>query len=92
MIMTERPKIPINRAIIGSEQHYNLIKFGRSSDFIGRAIIRCIEATHVMVERTTLSVTGEVRDEVRSLKTGGETYSELLKRLMEHYDPDEAHC
>lgn len=43
-----------------------------------------------MVERTTLSVSEEVRNEVRSLKRGQQTYSELLIEMMEQYDPDQA--
>ena len=44
-----------------------------------------------MAERTTLSVDSEVRDKIRSMKVGGETYSDVIKRIMSHYDPDEAH-
>jgi len=41
-----------------------------------------------MVDRTTLSVSEKVRNEVRSLKRGQQTYSELLIEMMEQYDPD----
>jgi predicted CopG family antitoxin len=41
-----------------------------------------------MVGKTTLSVTEEVRNEVRSLKRGQQTYSELLRKMMEQYEPD----
>jgi len=44
-----------------------------------------------MAERTTLSVDSEVRDKIRAMKTGGETYSDVLKRLMSYYDPEETH-
>jgi len=43
-----------------------------------------------MVEKTTLSVSEKVRNEVRSLKRGQMTYSELLIEMMEQYDPDQA--
>ena len=41
----------------------------------------------LMVLRTTLSVSEKVRNEVRSLKRGQQTYSELLIEMMEQYDP-----
>lgn len=43
-----------------------------------------------MAERTTLSVNSEVRDRVRSMKVGGETYTDVLRRLISDYDPNEA--
>ena len=43
-----------------------------------------------MTERTTLSVDSEVRDRIRAKKIGGETYSDVLERLMEQYNPDQA--
>jgi predicted CopG family antitoxin len=43
-----------------------------------------------MVAKTTLSVSEEVRNEVRSLKRGQMTYSELLTEMMEQYDPDQS--
>jgi len=44
----------------------------------------------VMASNTTLSVSEKVRDEVRSLKRGQQTYSELLTEMMEQYDPDQS--
>ncbi|MFP9190793.1 hypothetical protein ACLI4Q_03880 [Natrialbaceae archaeon A-CW1-1] len=34
--------------------------------------------------------TAETRDRFRNLKRGGETYDELLRRVVEQYDPDSA--
>lgn len=38
---------------------------------------------------TTISVRPEVRDRIRRLKRGQETYSELLAKLADMYDPTE---
>lgn len=40
---------------------------------------------------TRLPCTKETRDRVlRPLKRGGETYDDLLRKMAEQYDPDEA--
>lgn len=35
-----------------------------------------------------ISVRKSVRDRVRSLKRGGESYTELITRMADQYDPD----
>jgi predicted CopG family antitoxin len=37
-----------------------------------------------------MTVSEDVRNAVRSMKRGGETYDELLIKMMEQYDPEEA--
>jgi predicted CopG family antitoxin len=37
------------------------------------------------MERTTIALEAETRDELRALKTGGQTYDEVLHELMERY-------
>jgi len=44
-----------------------------------------------MADRTTVTVQPDVRDELRAMKVGGETYTDVIMRMMEHYDPEEAH-
>lgn len=39
---------------------------------------------------TTITVTPEMRDRLRSMKRGGESYTDLFERMIEQYDPDEA--
>jgi predicted CopG family antitoxin len=41
-----------------------------------------------MAERTTLSVDSDLRDKIRARKVGGETYSDVLRRLMKNADPE----
>ena len=44
-------------------------------------------------ERNTdarIAVSTETRDLVRDRKRGGETYDELLRKMVAQYDPDEA--
>lgn len=41
-------------------------------------------------ETTSIHVSVEVRDLVRSLKRGHMTYDELLTRMAKQYDPDKA--
>lgn len=43
-----------------------------------------------MADRTTLSIQPDVRDKLRRMKIGGETYTDVITRMMEQYDPDEA--
>lgn len=38
----------------------------------------------------SISVRKEVRDRVRSLKRGGESYTDLLDRMAEQYQPPES--
>ena len=45
-------------------------------------------------ERNTnarIAVSTETRDLIRSQKRAGETYNQLLQKMAEQYDPDEAH-
>lgn len=44
-----------------------------------------------MADRTTVTVQPGVRDELRAMKVGGETYTEVIKRMMKHYKHKEAH-
>ena len=45
----------------------------------------------VMAKKFTgIPVSPELRDEIRSLKSGGESYDSLLERMIEQYDPDKA--
>lgn len=39
-------------------------------------------------ELTTISVTPSVRDQVRSLKRGGQSYSDLLESMADQYQPE----
>ena len=39
-----------------------------------------------MSEQTSISVDREVRNRIKSLKTGGESYSELLIKMVESYE------
>lgn len=36
--------------------------------------------------RTTIALTETMRDKLRALKTGGQTYEELLEQLIEQYE------
>lgn len=51
---------------------------------VGPLDTQCMAAT----EFTTISVTPDIRDRLRSLKRGQESYSELLDRMEEQFDPD----
>ena len=42
-----------------------------------------------MSDRTSISVSSEVRDRIRACKRGGEGYSELLARMVQQYEPDD---
>lgn len=37
-----------------------------------------------------IAVSPETRDKVRANKRGGETYDQLLQKMVEQYDPEEA--
>lgn len=37
-----------------------------------------------------IAVSSETRDKVRANKRGGETYDQLLQKMAEQYDPEEA--
>lgn len=37
---------------------------------------------------TSIKVPSEVRDRVRSLKRGQESYADLLEKMAEQYDPE----
>jgi len=38
------------------------------------------------MERTTIALESQTRDNLRALKTGGQTYDDVLVELMEHYE------
>ena len=38
------------------------------------------------MERTTIALESKTRDDLRALKTGGQTYDDVLVELMEHYE------
>lgn len=40
-------------------------------------------------ELTTISVTPSARNRIRSLKRGGQSYSELLHAMADQYQPEE---
>jgi predicted CopG family antitoxin len=44
-----------------------------------------------MAEQTTLSVDPDLRDKIRARKVGGETYSDVIRRLMKNADSDQTH-
>jgi predicted CopG family antitoxin len=37
------------------------------------------------MERTTIALESKTRDDLRALKTGGQTYDDVLRDLMEQY-------
>ena len=39
---------------------------------------------------STLTLRTETYEAVKSMKRGGETYQELMNKMLEQYDPDEA--
>lgn len=41
-------------------------------------------------EYTTISVNPAIRDDLRSLKRGQESYNEFLQKMAEQYDPQKA--
>lgn len=41
-------------------------------------------------DRTSIKLEKRVRNRLRSAKRGGETYNQLLDRMLEQYDPEEA--
>lgn len=40
---------------------------------------------------TSIKLSPAVRDRVRNLKRGGESYDELLTKMADQYDPEAAH-
>ncbi|SDG11857.1 hypothetical protein SAMN05216218_11593 [Halorientalis regularis] len=40
----------------------------------------------IAMSTTSIAVAAETRDNLRALKTGGQTYDEVLVELMEHYE------
>jgi hypothetical protein len=40
--------------------------------------------------RTSIKLEKRVRNRLRNAKRGGETYNQLLDRMLEQYDPEEA--
>lgn len=41
------------------------------------------------MEQTTIALTSQTRDNLRALKTGGQTYDDVLRDLMEQYREDQ---
>jgi hypothetical protein len=41
-------------------------------------------------EWANIKIRPKTRDRVKSQKRGGESYDELLQKMVEQYDPDEA--
>jgi hypothetical protein len=41
-------------------------------------------------DRANIKISPNTRDRVKSLKRGGESYDELLQKMAEQYDPEEA--
>lgn len=37
---------------------------------------------------TTISVSPDIRNQVRALKRGADTYDDLFRRMLEQYDPE----
>jgi hypothetical protein len=37
-----------------------------------------------------IAISKDRRDELRAAKRGGETYDQLLRKMVEQYDPEEA--
>lgn len=40
---------------------------------------------------TSIGVRVDTRDRIRSMKRGGESYDELVNRIIDQYDPEKAH-
>ena len=38
------------------------------------------------MSKTSIAVTAEMRDELRAMKTGGQTYEDVLAELIEQYE------
>lgn len=41
-------------------------------------------------ERTSIKLEKRVRDRLRGAKRGGETYNQLLDKMLKQYDPEES--
>jgi hypothetical protein len=41
------------------------------------------------VQTTSIPVSTETRDQIRTLKRGGETWDDLVVRIAEQYDPEQ---
>jgi len=41
-------------------------------------------------DRTSIKLDKSVRDRLRAQKSGGETYSQLLDKMIDQYDPEVA--
>lgn len=54
--------------------------------------IRCIRevSAKMPAERTSIKLERQIRDRLRGAKRGGETYNQLLDKMLEQYDPEEA--
>jgi predicted CopG family antitoxin len=40
------------------------------------------------MSKTSIAVAAKTRDELRALKTGGQTYDDVLQELLEHYEKE----
>lgn len=45
-----------------------------------------------MSSKTTIELNENTRDTLRGLKRGNESYDDVLKNMIEVYDPDEYHA
>lgn len=41
-------------------------------------------------ERTSIKLDRQVRDRLRAQKRGGEDYSQLIEKMIDQYDPEQA--
>lgn len=46
------------------------------------------EYTHITMAQTTLPVSFDTHEVVRSKKRGGETFDSLIRRVFDEYQPD----
>jgi len=58
--------------------------------FCGSKTIKAITLIIIMVmamgEKTTIQVSKKLRDKLKELGKKGETYEEIIRRLVEHYE------
>lgn len=44
-----------------------------------------------MPDYARIPVDSGLRDRIRAVKRGGDTYNDVLQKMVDQYDPDEAH-
>lgn len=49
-----------------------------------------VEMSNSEPKWANIKVRPDVRDRVKSLKRGGDSYSDVLRKMCDQYDPDEA--